>query len=144
LESLSGPLELLTAEDIININASIIKSFGGFLVSNPNLRPDGPGLDYLLACITYPLGDVDLFPTIIDKAAFTAQYIITRHPFHDTNKRTGMESAMEMLQLNGFVTLFQSSEVTKMALDVEAGIADIDQLRIWFLKNIDFNAISTQ
>jgi len=135
--SLGGSIELPTAEDIISINASLIRSFGGFLISNPNLRPDGPGLDYLLAAITYPLGGIDLYPTVVDKAAFIALYIITRHPFHDTNKRTGMEAAIELLELNGLVTRFQPLEVVKVALDVDTGSMDFDHLRAWILMNID-------
>jgi len=135
--SLGGSIELPRAEDIVSINASLIMSFGGFLVSNPNLRPDGPGLDYLLTAITYPLCGIDLYPTVVDKAAFIAIYIITRHPFHDTNKRTGMEAAIELLELNGLVTRFKSSEVVKVALDVDAGSMDFDQLRTWILMNID-------
>ena len=137
MASLGGSIELPTVEDIVSINASLIMSFGGFLVSNPNLRPDGPGLDYLLTVITYPLGGIDLYPTVVDKAAFIALYIITRHPFHDTNKRTGMEAAIELLELNGLVTRFKSSEVMKVALDIDAGSMDFAQLRAWILMNID-------
>lgn len=110
-----GFIELPTAEDITSINASLIRSFGGFLVCDPNLRPDGPGLDYLIAVITFPLAGIDLYPTIVDKAAFAALYIITRHPFFDTNKRTGIEPAIEMLELNGLSTRFQPSEVIQTA-----------------------------
>ena len=132
----SKPIELPSVDDIASINASLINSYGGFLVAYPNIRPDGPGLDYLLAAITYPLGETDLFPTIIDKATFTAIYIITRHPFFDTNKRTGMEAALELLELNGFTTHFKPADVIQVALDVEAGLIDFVSLRNWILMNI--------
>ena len=136
MASLGGSVEYPTAEDIVSINASLIRSFGGWLVCTPNLRPDGPGLDFLLAAITCPFGGKDLYPTVIDKAAFTALYIITRHPFHDTNKRTGMEAAIELLELNRFITHFQPSEVVKVAMDVEAVTMDFVHLRAWILMNI--------
>ena len=84
------------------------------------------------------MGGIDLYPTVVDKAAFIALYIITRHPFHDTNKRTGMEAAIELLELNKFLTLFKPSEVVKVALDVDAGSMDFAQLRAWILMNVDF------
>lgn len=136
MASLGGSIELPSAEDIISINASLIMSFGGFLIDIPNLRPDGPGLDYLLAAITFPLGEIDLYPTVVDKATFAAQYIITRHPFFDTNKRTGIETAIELLELNGFLVRFQPSEVVQVALDVESGVMDFEHLRTWILTNI--------
>ena len=139
MANFGGPIELLTTEDIVSINASLINTFGGFLASYPNLRPDGPGLEYLLAMITYPLGGIDLYPSVVDKAAYTAFYIITRHPFIDTNKRTGMEAAMELLELNGFVTYFQSSEVVKIALDIDLGAIDFTKLRAWIMMNIDID-----
>ena len=137
------PIELLTEEDIAGINASLIRSFGGFLISNPNLRPDGPGLGFLLAAITYPLGEVDLFPTVIDKASYLAHYIITRHPFNDTNKRTAMEAAIELLELNGVVTYFQAAEIVETALRIESGVMDFESTRIWIAFNtVDWLGLS--
>ncbi|MGB8706834.1 MAG: Fic family protein [Dehalococcoidia bacterium] len=136
MASLGGSIEFLTAEDIAGINASLITSFGGWLVCIPNLRFDGPGLDFLLAAIIYPLGGIDLYPTVVDKAAFTALYIITRHPFHDTNKRTGMEAAIELLELNRFITHFKPAEIERVAIDVEAGKMDFVQLRAWIIMNV--------
>lgn len=137
MAGLGGSIELPSADDIVGVNASLIKSFGGFRIGTSNLRPDGPGLDYLLAAIAYPVFGVDLFPTVVDKAAFAAQYIITRHPFHDTNKRTGMEVAIELLELNGFVTRFQPSEIVNAALAVDRGSMSFDELRAWILRSID-------
>lgn len=125
----------LSEEHICDINADFIASFGGWQVGYPNLR-QGFHLQYLLASVRYPVFGVDPYPTLIDKAAAIAWYIITRHPFHDTNKRTGLQAAIEFLELNGFSTFFDPSDVVATVLKASGGGMTYEEFREWIAANV--------
>ena len=105
-------------------------------MTDSNLRNES-GLDYILALISGPVFGFDMYPSKVDKAAALGWYIITRHPFYDTNKRTGMEATFEFLELNGLVPAPQitTSDVIATALAVENGTLDYQQLSEWILVN---------
>ena len=46
-------------------------------------------------------GDVELFPTLADKAAIYCSRIVSYHPLPDGNKRTGYDVMREFLDRNG-------------------------------------------
>ena len=57
-------------------------------------------LDYLVEAVGGKLGDIEMFPTLFQKAAVYAHRIITGHIFLDGNKRIGMHCALLFLVLN--------------------------------------------
>jgi len=57
-------------------------------------------LHYLVEAAGAKFGDIELFPTLFQKAAVYAHHIITGHVFLDGNKRIGMHSALLFLALN--------------------------------------------
>ncbi|MGH7381395.1 MAG: type II toxin-antitoxin system death-on-curing family toxin [Candidatus Methylomirabilales bacterium] len=124
----------LSEEDICRINADLIASFGGWQVSYPNLRA-GFDLRYMLDAIRHPVFGVDLFQSAIDKAAGMAWYLITRHPFHDTNKRTALESAIEFLEINGFYTRFAPADVIVTVIRASDGDLTYQEFRNWIAAN---------
>ncbi|MBI4308156.1 MAG: type II toxin-antitoxin system death-on-curing family toxin [Chloroflexi bacterium] len=135
METTREPIKFLTEADICSINTDIIASFGGWQPTIPNLRA-GASLDYILAVIGSPIHGVDPYPTIVDKAAALAWYIITRHPFHNTNKRTAVEAAIEFLELNGVVTEFEPEDVVQTTVGVQTGMINYRQFRDWIASNI--------
>ena len=87
----------LTLEDICEINLEWIVHYGGrYVAADRNLRNRAP-LEYILAAIQYPVFGVQRFPRLIDKASALAWWIIEGHVFNDGNKRTGMQTAIELL-----------------------------------------------
>jgi len=58
-------------------------------------------LDYLLDAIQAKMFGNEMYPTISDKAGLYMFNIISNHIFQDGNKRTGLESALSFLELNG-------------------------------------------
>lgn len=107
----------LTLAQIAAINRRMLVTFGGFLVeANDNLANPGPLL-YVLEAIQVPIFGKDLFPTLVEKAAALAWYIITHHVFHDGNKRTGMETCRLFLELNGY-TLTIDQQVVRIAVEI--------------------------
>ena len=135
MESSGQPVRYLPATQIYDINADIIATFGGWLVRYPNLLEDRD-LVALLATLEQTVFGVDLFPTVVGKAAALAWSIITGHPFHDTNKRTGMQSAIEFLEINGYRHRFEPEEIVQVALAVEAKSMSQQALSSWIGNNV--------
>jgi len=125
-------VRLLTPYDLYRINADLIRSYGGFLPTYPNLRP-GQDLGYVIALIHggVSFGGYELHPTLPAKAAALAWHIIKGHPFHDTNKRTAMEAMIELFELNDWKTEFEAESVVSAALAVEAGSMSQADLEVW-------------
>jgi death-on-curing protein len=135
VEDTGGSIKFLRQEDICRINADLIASFGGWQVRYPNLRPNSD-LEYLLDSIRDPVYGIDLYPSVIDKAAAIAWHLITRHPFHDTNKRTALEAAIEFLEINGFETNFLPQDVISTVLRASNSELTYQEFRDWIALNV--------
>ena len=71
-------------EEVVTIHNLAIESFGG----KNNIR-DTALLESALNRPFATFDGIDLYPTLIEKAAALAESIIKNHPFHDGNKRIG-------------------------------------------------------
>ena len=56
-------------------------------------------------------GDVDLYPTIFEKAAAIAESIIINHPFIDGNKRTGFLAMLAIIENEHFQLNTENDEI---------------------------------
>lgn len=118
----------LTLDQICEINRQWIARYGGrYLEADKNLQ-NRASLEYILEAIQYPIFGVVLFPSLIDKAAALAWWIIQGHIFNDGNKRTGMESAIELLEINGVTTYFDIDSVVEIPLAVAKGNVSVGEL----------------
>lgn len=121
----------LSLDDICEINRLWVARYGGLYVGRDrNLHNRAP-LEYVLDAIRGPIFGYDPFPSLGEKAAALAWWIIRGHVFHDGNKRTGMQAAIELLEINGAVTHFDIDSVIEMALAVAAGgvtVANLNEL----------------
>ncbi len=89
----------VTREDVVRYNRRMIDQSGGTFNQPENLINPG-SLDNALDAIRGSMFGYDQFPTVIDKAAALGFRIITRHVFHDGNKRMGMICSLAFLLLN--------------------------------------------
>jgi death on curing protein len=90
-------MNLLSPEQVLFIHDRMIEETGGTHgLRDPNL------LEAACARPRQGIGDVELFPSIHDKAAAVMQAIIQYHPFVDGNKRTGITVAGMILWRNGW------------------------------------------
>jgi len=117
-----------TVEDICDINKEWIDKYGGFYDENNHNFSNTTPLGYVLYIIQYPVYGVDKYPSLIDKAAALAWEIIRGHIFNDGNKRTGMQAAIELLEMNGATTLFDSDSIVTIALEVASNSITIEEL----------------
>lgn len=86
-------MRYLTIEDILIIAVGHV---GAYHLLNENQ------LHYLVDIVGEKFGDIDLFPTVFQKAVVYAHHIITGHIFLDGNKRVGLTCALRFLELNGY------------------------------------------
>ena len=114
-----------TMEDICEINREWIDRYGGkYEEVNKNLENAAP-LAYALTAIQYPIYGVDIYPSLIDKAAALAWWINKGHVFWDGNKRTGMQAAIELLENNKAKTYFNSNSIVEIPLEIADSDIDI-------------------
>lgn len=118
----------LTFDDICRINKEWIERYGGRYVAVDNNLRSRASLEYILGAIQYQIFGYDRFPTLVDKAAALAWWIIAGHMFWDGNKRTGMQSAIELLELNGVTTSFDVDSTIQIALAVANGNITLQEL----------------
>jgi len=103
--------------------------YGGRYVAENNNFCNTSSLQYILDAIENQVFGVDQYPTLIDKAAALAWWIIEGHIFNDGNKRTGMQAAIELLEMNGAITNFDSESIIKIALEVANGSVTAEELK---------------
>ncbi|MBP6665438.1 MAG: type II toxin-antitoxin system death-on-curing family toxin, partial [Chitinophagales bacterium] len=110
-------MRYLTKHEIIKIHAALMATSGGGGVGIRDIN----GLESATYQPQMTFGDIDLYPTIGDKAAILCFVLVSNHPFIDGNKRIG-HAAMEMfLLLNGYELIANTNEQEQIILNLAAG-----------------------
>lgn len=115
--------EYLSMDDILSLHVQLIEEFGGL----HGIR-DAALLESSVFRTQLTFGGEDLYKTIFEKAAALMHGIISKHPFIDGNKRTGMASGLVFLDLNGHTIEVSDVDVERVSLQIankEWGIAEI-------------------
>lgn len=117
---------LLTIEEIIGIHEKLVDATGG----SAGLRDRG-----LLESAVFSAGasfdDVEIYPTVEEKAARLAYSLISNHAFVDGNKRIGVFVMLMTLKLNRIKLTYTQAELTGLGLDVASGKAEYDDILLW-------------
>lgn len=129
MENLGREIVFPTVEQICEVNRRMIEEFGGFFSPPDNLN-SASALEYVLAAIAGPVYGHDAYPELKDKATAIAHHIITRHVFHDGNKRTAVHMAWEFLRSNG-VSVYLDSSIIELAETIAKGEAFYEDLLGW-------------
>ncbi len=146
-------MELLTKEDIVQINELTNQAHGGNFVPPFNFLNEN-SLDYLLEAVDAELFGEQMYRGISDKAAFYMFSIVTGHIFQDGNKRTGLEAALLFLKLNekrlkddlaqikieeGRLIPASGASSNKIlesfTLEMASGQISLDKVKLWFRLN---------
>jgi len=112
--------------------------YGGRYVEANNNLSNTSSLEYILEAIQYPIYGVDKYPSLIDKAAALAWWIIEGHIFIDGNKRTGMQAAIEFLEINGAITQFDTESIVTIAIEIASGIHSVEELSLIISAFVEF------
>ena len=127
MEDLSGEIVYPSVEQICDVNRRMIKEFGGLFIPPDNLL-NVNALEYILDTIKGSL--FVSYPTLKEKVAAISYYIISRHVFHDGNKRTGTHIAWEFLHANG-INLVLDQSIVDLVVSIAEGQSTQDQLLQW-------------
>jgi len=128
-------IQHLQKRDILKINRRMIDIVGGTFMPPDNLlKPSA--LDYLIEIVSADMFGKPLYPEIWDKAGVYCFNIIANHIFHDGNKRTGLESALLFLELNGFTLNASDDDLIAFATDVASGKFTLADTQQWFKERL--------
>ena len=125
-----GAVQILTVDDIVEINRRMILEFGGIFFEGDNNLANPGSLDFVLEEINGFLYGEELYPDILQKAALISWRIISGHIFHDGNKRTGMEACRIFLDLNGSKMLMDF-EVVNVSIQIASKEMDFNPFVGW-------------
>lgn len=92
---------------------------------------DFGALESALAQPHVTFDQVELYPTLLDKAAALGHALILNHPFVDGNKRIGQAAMETMLFLNGYEIVAEVSEQERLILAVAEGQVSRIELAQW-------------
>lgn len=119
-------MRYLTLNEVLTLHDRLIAQTGGSF----GVRDIGR-LESSLAQPRMTFDGVELYPTLVEKAATPGFSIIQNHPFLDGNKRTG-HAAMEIfLFLNGFEIRSSTDEQEKAVLQVASGKMSREEFSGW-------------
>ena len=121
----------LTKQQVIMLHQDVIAQSGG----SPEIRDEGL-LDSALNAPFQTFAGMELYPTIIDKAAHLGYSLIKNHAFVDGNKRIGTHVMLAFLMLNGIDVDYEDEELTRLILGVAAGEISSEQLLAWLQAHI--------
>lgn len=116
----------LTKQQVILLHKDIIAASGG----SSEIRDEGL-LDSALNTPFQTFADAELYPTVIEKAAWLGYSLIKNHAFVDGNKRIGAHTMLVFLALNGIEVEYEDSDFIQLVLGVAAGETSAEQFLSW-------------
>jgi len=122
---------ILTVTEVAELHEKLIDVTGG----SHGVRDMGLLESAVLGCYQ-TFGDVELYPTIMEKAARMAYAVCKNHPFIDGNKRAAVTSMLVMLRLNGIVPSYTQEELIALGLGVADGSIEYEQIIAWLERHI--------
>ena len=124
-------MRYLTLGEVIELHGRVLQVGGGAF----GIRDLG-GLDSALAQPMATFGGVDLYPTLVEKAAALCFSLVDNHAFVDGNKRVGHSAMETFLVLNGTEIDAAVDEQERLMLDLAAGRIRPDDLTRWLHQHL--------
>ena len=120
----------LTQEQVLMLHTELVTITGG----TDGVRDFGL-LSSALNAPFQQFDNVELFPTIQQKASRLGYGLIKNHPFLDGNKRIGVHTMLVFLEINGISLEHTQEELYTIVLDVASGKSEIEELTKWILNH---------
>lgn len=121
---------ILTVDEVIKIHGRLIEKTGGL----DGLRDRGL-LESAVFSISSGFGEIEVYPTVEEKAARIAFGIVNNHAFLDGNKRIGMLSMLMILRLNQVNIKYTQRELIALGLGVADGSIGYDEILNWVISH---------
>lgn len=125
-------MNMLTKQQIILLHTQMIQQSGG----SDGIR-DERMLDSAINQPFQTFDDMELYPSVIDKAVRLGYGLITDHPFIDGNKRIGTHAMLVSLAINGIELQYDDEDLIDLILKIAAGQADDRVLDAWVKSHIE-------
>lgn len=116
----------LSKKQVIQLHCNLIKETGG----SDGLRDEGL-LDSALSAPFQSFENIEIYPSIQQKAARLSYGLVMNHAFIDGNKRIGAHIMLIFLALNGIELTYTQEELSTVILDVASGKTSAEQLVKW-------------
>ncbi len=123
---------LLTVDEIIALQKKVIAKTGG----SYGLRDRGL-LEFAVYSADSAFGDVEVYPSLEEKAARLAFAITGNHAFVDGNKRIGMLVMLMTLRLNGLSLTYTQAELVALGLGTADGTLGYKEILTWITGHLD-------
>lgn len=124
-------MRYLTLSEILDLHALVLERSGGA----QGVR-DQNGLESAVAQPEMTFGGVDLYPTLVEKAAALGFSLVMNHPFLDGNKRVGHAAIETFLVLNRHEINADLDEQERVVLRLAAGDFGRPELTEWLRAHI--------
>ena len=124
-------MRYLSLGEVLELHRRIIRQTGGASGMH-NLA----ALESAVAQPRMTFEGKDLYPTVEDKAAALAFFIIQNHPFMDGNKRCGHAAMETLLVLNGKEIEAPVNGVEKIILETASGKLSQKDFVNWLARHI--------
>ena len=122
---------MIRLNDVLNIHDILIDKFGG----TKGVRDQGA----LESAINRPyatFGELDLYPSQIEKAAAIFESILINHPFLDGNKRTAYVLMKLILLEDGLAIYADQDEKYQMVISASKGDIRFAEIVKWLQNRI--------
>ena len=116
---------------MVSLHEKLLVATGG----SAGLRDIGLLESAVLGCYQ-TFDDIELYPTIIEKAALLGYALSNNHPFVDGNKRVAVTSMLMMLHLNMIELAYTQDELIALGLGVADGSIDYPEIISWINKHL--------
>ncbi len=122
-------MKYVEAEEILLIHHQLIERYGGSHGTRDLSRVKSAAL----APQQIVFGE-EQYKGVFEKAAVYMRNLISDHPFHDGNKRTGVAAAAMFLKKNGYSLKAKEGEIENFAVHIAIKKPKIAEITAW-LKN---------
>ena len=117
---------LLTIEEIVQMHDMLISKTGG----SAGIRDMGL-LESAVYNVLTSFENVELYPTVEEKAARYAYGLTSNHAFVDGNKRIGILVMLTVLRLNGVEIEYTQAELISLGLSLADGRMGYQDVLTW-------------
>ena len=124
-------MRYVTLAEVVELHRRLLQATGGA----SGIRDLG-ALESAVAQSKATFGGVDLYPTLVEKAATLCFALVQGHPFVDGNKRVGHAAMETFLVLNGAEIDAPVDDQERVILDLAAGRIGRSQLTDWLHQHL--------
>ena len=124
-------MRYLTLGEVVALHRAVVAATGGA----DGIRDLG-GLESALAQPKVTFDGVDLYSTVIDKAAALAFSLALNHSFVDGNKRIAHAAMAVFLDLNGLAIEASTDEQEQVMLDLAGGKLSREAFTTWLAEHV--------